>query len=78
MKKSDLLGMGVYAYNSRCGKFAHPNRASAKEHAKKLRRTGEHVRAYLCVTCGLFHVGHLPQAVMEGRCSSDHFYDRTA
>ena len=43
-----------------CRKIPHPDRASAEEHAQRLRTEENHPgeRAYLCLNCGFWHVGH--------------------
>jgi hypothetical protein len=71
--------LSLFASTNECpsGKFAHPTRKGAKEHASNARRrTGEHVRPYRCPICDLWHVGHLPRAVVRGEVSSDQAYGR--
>lgn len=59
------------------GKQAHASRKSAKQHASRIRRTnGEHLRPYRCPYCELWHVGHLPGAVIRGELSDDQHYGR--
>ena len=53
------------------GKVAFSDRRSARASA---RRTPGHVRPYRCPECSLWHVGHIPQAAMAGRMSSNDVY----
>lgn len=55
------------------GKREHPDRRSAKAHA---RRMSGHLRPYECGECGTWHVGHLPLAVIRGRSSAGQYYSR--
>lgn len=58
-----------------CDKRGHRTRASAKEHARKLRKAGRKgVRPYLCEACGHFHVGHIPTVVRKGVMSDAAWY----
>jgi hypothetical protein len=61
-----------------CGKLSHESRASAKAHAKRLKRTaGEHLRPYPCPERPAFwHVGHLPQLVLKGYVTADEHYGK--
>ena len=56
-------------FEGRCptGKRAHPTRAEAKKHARRLQQKGQHVRPYECDQCPFWHVGHLRQEIMFGR-----------
>jgi hypothetical protein len=59
------------------GKRAHSTRRGAKRHALLLRQLyGDHLRPYECPTCGLWHVGHLPDDVVRGLRSADQHYQR--
>lgn len=72
------------------GKFSYVNRKAAKDHARKIsNRTGK-MRPYVCpevigwedgpdgepvpIPCGGIHLGHLPQAVRNGRVSARDYY----
>lgn len=54
------------------GKRSHTSRNSAKEHSRQLH--GEHLREYRCDECSMWHVGHLPRAVMEGLMTARSHY----
>lgn len=65
----------------RSGKRAYVSRREAAEHAKRLRRTAlhmpGHVRPYVCPSCGLWHVGHVPPDVIQGVRTADEHYGRS-
>ena len=57
-------------YCRACGKFWYPSRKIAKTAARKQQLTG--VNAYPCaVREGLWHLGHLPKRVAQGRASRE-------
>jgi hypothetical protein len=65
----------------RNGKRGYVSRREAAEHAKRLRRTNQHMdghnRPYRCPHCDLWHVGHVPTPVIRGEITANDFYGRT-
>lgn len=61
-----------------CGKRAHITRSSAEEHQRRLRQSGDKgSRPYRCPEGnGLWHVGHLPDAVIRGDVTATEHYGR--
>lgn len=48
-----------------CGKYGHTKRAGAKE-AARIYHPGARLSVYQCAQSGLWHYGHLPNAVRAG------------
>lgn len=48
-----------------CGKWSYPNRKTAKKVARE--RLHARLGAYRCDLSGLWHLGHLPAFVRDGR-----------
>lgn len=49
-----------------CTKVAYENRTDAKKSARFLKPAFGAMRPYRCETCGFWHIGHLPGAVVRG------------
>lgn len=72
----------------RSDKRAFTSRSAAKTYQRLLKRTNpgraKTVRPYLCGEdnhgqgCGLWHVGRLPQATVEGRMTAREVYGRAS
>lgn len=58
------------------GKWGWQDRPDAKRALKSIRHTGKGkgMHAYHCPACELWHIGHLPRAVREGRVSVRDYY----
>lgn len=57
------------------GKRAWMGRADAKSAANQAARNGlDKLRPYQCPECGLWHIGHLPQAVLRGEVGRSDYY----
>lgn len=80
MTGRDGGGPLVQQFGTGCasGKRGFTTRRAAKATAQSVRAgNGEHLRPYRCTdpACGLWHVGHLPRAVIKGAISGAAYYD---
>lgn len=71
-KHSDLVTAGA---SNTCGKIAFASRVDARRFAKR-QHPSEHMRAYHCPTCDLWHNGHNPMPVMLGHTTAREHYQR--
>lgn len=58
------------------GKRAHATRESAKAQRTRMAKVSGRMDIYRCDECGMFHLGHLPRAVREGKVSRNEYYGR--
>lgn len=84
MSRKDKAG-GQYGPNSwatstcSTGKRTWARRADAREYANRNHRGGhDRLSPYRCDECGLFHVGHLPRAVLAGTMTRNEYYGRAS
>jgi hypothetical protein len=54
------------------GKSAWSSRRLAKRANHQIRN--QHMRPFRCPQCRMYHLGHLPFAVMRGRLTADEYY----
>jgi hypothetical protein len=67
-------GMRPPVSSNECGVFAYRTRADARRRISNRPDIIGHLRAYKCRTCNLWHIGHLPQAVIDGIVTADEWY----
>lgn len=59
-----------------CSKIRYETRGKATKARRRIDRT---LRAYLCASCGLWHLGHLPESIRRGeRTRADIYGDEAA
>jgi hypothetical protein len=66
--KSRLRKYNAISYGGRCpetGKAKWLTKADAKMQARRA-HPGERMSAYVCTSCGFWHIGHLPARVRRG------------
>jgi hypothetical protein len=63
-----------YFVTCECGKRSYMSKSVAKRAAKHVDRT---MRTYCCPISGLWHVGHIPDAVRRGFLRRDEIYRKT-
>lgn len=62
-----------YFVTCKCGKRSYMSRSVARRAAQRIDRA---LRPYPCKVSGLWHLGHLPNAIRQGRRTRDEIYPK--
>lgn len=67
-----MTDTALWSGRNACGKVAYLTRRDAARARRRF--SARSIRPYKCASCGLWHLGHLPQAAVYGLAAANDVY----